>query len=578
MMTNRSTRDFRWGVLALAIILGVCLTASAAERSEDLSGEAEIAQPTLATPDSAEPQQGLAGAAKERPVLRLPEVVVKGDRQYRVSAERRDLLLMDPMWGMKEIPADMAQVAVPGLQEEKTAPLGDTLNARPYVFNLEAGAGNSRLGLGRLVAGWESKALHAGLRADYHVAESPEAYGMTPHDQETNASMHLGGTPLDGWELAGEITGRIAQHRQPWTSSKAWLEQWLKKYRVGSELALTPRTRWTAGASWSEVDGKAEGDTQKLLRANTLEIQTGLEQNITGLMVSDLNLSLDFHYWQQDTQPPRNRDVTEIRQQAVARLRLRPVSALLLDGGVRWDDYMGIAGYTSANVVGQISVLLPTGSVIYGSADAGLEWTPAPDWVFAHPHPAPIWVVEPEELLGHYRLGWRQRWSEQVSMDLVGFRKEAKRTPVWMDDNQDGLFALAPLDRTLVTGALLEVEVRYSEQLTQSFTYLYRQGDAAGRRYPYLPQHEGQTEVRWSHGGVSLELRYRFLGLRPFRYSVSESHLAPAHLLACRADFPVVKNLAGFIDLENMLNYAWEEWQGYPSRGFSALGGLRLHF
>lgn len=564
-----------WGWVCLMLL---CSPALAAERSEDLSGEAEIAQPALTKPDSVEPEPGPAGAAKERPVLKLPEVVVKGDRQYRVSAERRDLLLMDPMWGMKEIPADMAQVAVPGLQEQKAAPQGDTLNARPYVVTLEGGAGTSRLGLGRLVAGWESKSFHAGLRANYDIAESPEAYGFTPYDQDTNAALNIGGAPLSGWELNGEINGRIAQHRQPRSAPSAWLEHWLKQVRLGSELALTPRTQWTASANWSEVDGKERGEAQKWLRTGTLALQTGMEQSITGLMLSDLDLTVDYHYWRQHTQPPGNRDVDETCQQAVARLRLRPVSALLLDGGVRWDDYAGTAGYTSANVVGQISVLLPTGGVLYSSADAGLEWAPAPEWLFAHPHPSPFWLAEPEDVLGHYRLGWRQRWSEQVSMDLAGFRKEAKRTPVWLDGDRDGLFTLAHLPRTLIAGATLTLEVRYTEHVTQSFAYTYRQADAEGGEYPYLPQHEGQTEVRWNAGGTSLELRYRYLGSRAAAaWEPDDPGLKPAHLLEARADFPLWAKLDGFVDLKNMLNYAWEEWAGYPSRGFSVLGGLRLH-
>jgi hypothetical protein len=572
----------RWCVFSLLILMILSLSAPAAERSEDLSGEAEIAQPSLATPDSAEPERGMAGATKERPVLKLPEVIVKGDRQYRVSAERRDLLLMDPMWGMKEIPADMAQVAVPGLQEQKTAPQGDTLNARPYVFTLEGGAGTSRLGLGRLVAGWETQSFQAGIRADYAAGETPEAYGVIPYDQEANATVDIGGTPVSGWEVNGEVSGRAGSHRQPQPGWGEWLEQGLGQVRLGTALRLTSHTLLNAAAGWEMATELGQENSQGQLQARTLNFQTGLEQDITGLTVSDLNLTLQYDVWQQATQvqltstPDQNLD--ETLQQAMARLRFRPVSSLLLDGGIRWNDFTGPVSRTTANVVGQISVLLPTGSVLYGSGDAGLEWALVSEWMFQHPRPSLFWNPEPENVLGNFRLGWRQRWSEQISMDLAGFRREAEQTPVWMDEDRNGLFTLVNLPHTLVTGAVLEVEISYTEQLTQSVSYTYRQADAGGLRYPYLPQHEGETEVRWSSGGVSLELRYRYLGVRAAVPSEPDPSLGAAHLLESHADFPLLKNLDGFLDLKNMLNYAWEEWQGYPGRGFSVLGGLRLHF
>ncbi len=567
-------------VLGLALmplaVLGI-------ERGEELAGEHESAKPALSAPGGIEPKRAPAGAEQDRPTLKLPDVVIQGDRQYRVTAERRDLLLMDPMWGTKEIPADMTKVAVPGLNEEKDAPAADTVTAKNFIFSLETGGGIPALGSAELITGIEFPDLNVVLRSDYFAGERPLAFYFTPFDQGGTADLEAGVAAIPGVRLEAGASFQAESNRQPDLNSpwNQWLERANGVVRAGAEIEFAAQSKLKVSGNLGKFfqQGVHPAVIGPLLESQSGELQASFEQDVSGLTREDLNVYVSFQVKSQKAQfvtwPAWNDQ--EYLHKLQARLRFRPVSVILLDLGVRMDDFRGPASYSTADVVGQASLQLPTGTVIYGAIDAGLEWQLVSEWAFQHPRQELFWLPEPERLLGHYRVGWRQRFGENLSLHALGFRRDARRTPAWVDPEANLLFTLVNLPETRVDGGRLEAEIRYLPGLSQTLAYTYRQAEAGpDRKIPNLPQHAFKTELGLEGTGFSVSVVYRYLGARYGDPAEIEPGLPAAHLLGARGDAQLAPWLDIFLSLDNILNYTWYEWRGYKGRALSILAGLRL--
>jgi outer membrane cobalamin receptor len=208
-----------------------------------------------------------------------------------------------------------------------------------------------------------------------------------------------------------------------------------------------------------------------------------------------------------------------------------------------------------------------------------LRWRPESDWAYEQPHPAVGLLPEPEAVDADWRGGWRQNWVGVISTDLAGFYQRTRNTPVWLDANRDGLFEYANLNDTHVSGVQAVVEIRYTGELSQSLKATYRQADAGDSAHvPYLPAREFSTELRWTRAPWEISASYEYLGER---YSLPGNDavlLSPAHLVGSKVDYEIVRGWNVFARLDNMLSYAWEEWAGYPARGFAVLAGTRVSF
>ncbi|MBN1594958.1 hypothetical protein JW933_03435, partial [candidate division FCPU426 bacterium] len=258
----------------------------AAERGEELAGEHETIAPVLSVPGSREPERDKAGAKQDRPTLKLPEVVVTGDRQYRVTAERRDLLLIDPMKGTKEMPADMGKVAVPGLDEIKGAPAAETVSAKNYLLVVEAGGGSQRWNEGRLVAGFELTDFLCILRADYSSLDHPEAFGIRPFDQKGNADVTFSIGLLPGAKVSLDLAGKAESNRQPENRAQGWgdwLERAARSAAIRSELELGNRSKLFFAGSLGKFDQYGKGDDHPPFYGSEFgEAKAEYEQDIQG--------------------------------------------------------------------------------------------------------------------------------------------------------------------------------------------------------------------------------------------------------------------------------------------------------
>jgi TonB-dependent receptor-like protein len=572
--------------LPTVVLLGLTAPVIAAERDGELSGEHDTAVPKMASPGGSEPERKRAGADQNRPSLKLPEVVVQGDRQYRVTAERRDLLLMDPMWGTKEMPADIGKVAVPGLDDEKGAPAADTITAKNYLFSLEAGGGSSRLGEARVLAGYEFQKANCVLRADYLAEDHPLAYAIRPFDQKGNAELAIGFDAIPATRLTLGVFGRGESNRQPENRIQGWgdwMERASGKVHLRSEIEISNYSKMNlVGSIGNSFQQGIGGNRHSVLKSRFAEVLAEFEQDIQGLTPEDLNLFVRFHVMRQEaellseTQPWKE---GEFLQKLLARFRFRPVSALHLDLGVRIDEFSGVENKNTSDVVGQASLVLPFGTVLYGQMDAGLDWDLVSEWSYEHPRQAVFGLPRPERVIGKIKAGWRQRFGDQISSNVVWFQEDIEDIAVWLDGNRDGLFTLVNLSQGKIDGSEVELEIQYSRQFSQIVKYTYRQASYAEILFlPNIPEHEANVELRVALSAATVSLRYRYLGQRYGDPAEKTPSLAAAHLAYLDCDFKVLSYLNVFIKLENILGVSWDKWLGYPGRTFNGLAGARISF
>jgi hypothetical protein len=559
---------------------------AAEDRTGELSGIVETVKPEQAAPGIKEPEATLPSKNEaSRPALKMPEVVVKGERQFRVTAERRELLMLDPMSGTKEIPSDLAAVAIPGLDTHKGAPVLQTLTAKNYLMSFEAGVGTSRLTESRLALGQEFTGFNYLFRSEYAAGQEPEAFGFTPYGQGVDAGLDLRANLTQDLNIMFTLTGRGETQSQP-NQALAWGE-WLERGHVGAAL----QAEQVFGAL---ADLKCSGKFQSFVQRGTPAEQPALnaqvyggkaeyEQKIGHVLNDGLSFWAQFDVQGQKTRTsnfaPQDQEVSEQLKTTSLLGRFRFATLLLLDLGVELGDYQGEVTRNTANIIGSLSLVFPTGSFLYTQSHPGLRWKPMSDWAYEQPHPGRAFLPKPEVMQSNYRAGWRQSWLGMVSSDLAWFRQKSGDTLVWLDMNQDGLFEFQNLENTYVDGAEAGVEIHYSPSVSQSVIYTYRYATAGSDFFwPYVPKHQIQTELRVTRLPWEVSVQYKYAGERYAATDENASQLNPAHLLGAKIDYELRPGWTVFMRLENLLNANWEEWAGYPARSLSALAGLRVGF
>ncbi len=571
----------------LVLMLGSVVSGWAAEdRTGELSGNLEVEKKTTTgAPVVQEPEATIPSKSNtSRPALKMPEVVVKGERQFRVSSERKELLMMDPMSGTKEIPSDLAAVSIPGLDTQKGAPLSETHSAKNYLLLLEAAAGTHRQVEGRVAAGQEFENINYFLQGEYAAGAYPAAYGFVPFGQHGDANLDIRLNPTSDSNILLTLLGQGETQTQPQPVS-VWGER-LERMHTGAmlqgDLALGSRVQMSASGSFRSFLQRGGQTESPVLKAQNYSGKIEYEQKVGKLLNEGLSIWGQLELQGQNSkweQSSGQQDLAELLKRLTVLSRFRLATMVLLDFGVRLEEYQGDVSRNAAHMLGSLSFVLPTGSVFYGQSQPGLQWQPVSEWAYAQPHPGVVSLPVPEHRQTALRAGWRQRWWSLVSSDVAWFREENQATPVWLDMDQDGVFLQRQLERTTANGLEVGLDIHYSDAISQSVVYTYRQADAGSEpNWPYVSMHQMKTEVRIVKAPVEVSLEYRYVDDRAVAPQESAARLSAAHLLGAKLDYEVAPGWTAFTRVENCLGYAWEEWQGYPARGLSGVLGMRVSF
>lgn len=571
------------------------LTARTVDRDEDLSGAQENMEPKAYHGLDQEPQRQKAGHDQKRPTLKLPEVIVKGEKQYRVSAEKKDLLDIDPMKETKDVPVDLSKVAIPGLTDEKNSPQSATVTSKNYVLRVESLGGNHDQLQDEVIAGYENNLFDAVLRSQYQASSLPEAFGFIPFDQKADLALNNRFKINPQWQLSLDLEGDTSAHRNPplAQSTGDWVRDQNGGVTVKNKIELNPQTLVNldlAASQYRLYTGPWHLQGNQLRRANVAKGHVDVDLMVPFLNERDLNVLAEGTLTSQalqETYPADQPHALDERFSTIkVHARYQPLAMITLDLGVKLDQLNRTLGVIAdQNVIGGLDLVFPWGTTLYTRLDGGLNWISAQDLI---PEPHRItWQsltttdpVQPEKLKQQLELGWRQKVTDDLTLDLSWEKKAMDHHLVWTNETGLPLFSFHQIDQVDINQAAFNLQFHPQGPLSLEMGVDYHQSawGSARQMVPYLPLWQGHAGLTWKNKPWTISLLYHYSDEVSALLSDPEVKLKAAHLLGLKANYQVTSMLDVLLEMNNLLSYDWEQWRGYPEPGLSLAAGLRMTF
>ena len=258
--------------------------------------------------------------------------------------------------------------------------------------------------------------------------------------------------------------------------------------------------------------------------------------------------------------------VTSVYGQLIA----RPVNALTVTGGARYDDHQAFGEHVTLGADAALRLGATTLRASYG------EGFKAPTLfqlfgAFGTP------TLQPETARS-FDLGVEQRLGAAVMARATYFNRRT-RNQIDFDLNS---FTYANLARTAAEGVELELSARPLDGLTLTANYTHldarnRSGDAnEGNELARRPRHSGSLNADYRFGfGLSVGGTLLAVG-RSFDNAGNSVRLDGYTLLGLRAELPVGERFSLYGRVENLTDEAYQTAAGYGASGRAAFGGVRL--
>ncbi len=567
----------------------------AIDRDEDLSGAQENMEPKSYHGLDQEPQRQKAGKDQKRPTLKLPEVIVKGERQYRVSAEKKELLDIDPMKATKDVPEDLSKVAIPGLKDEKNTPQSTTITSKNYVLRLEGVGGNHDQLRGEVIAGYENNSFDSVLRSQYNAISLPKVFGFVPLDQKAELTLSNRFKPTPQWQLSLDLEGDTSAHSSPPVPESLgdWVRDQNGSFALKNKIELNPQTLITldlAASQYRLYSGPWHFQNDQLRQANLAQGHVNVDITVPFLNQHDLNVLAEGTLTSQSLQengPTGTYGSLDERFSTIkVRTRYQPLSLITLDLGVKLDQLNRSLGVIAdQNIIGQVDLVFPWGTTLYTRLDGGLNWINARDLI---PEPLRItWQsltsnapVQPERLKDQLEVGWRQKVTDELTLDLSWKKKTIDHYLVWTNETGLPLFSFRQINDVSINQAAFSLQVHPQGSITMDLGMDYNEGQwgVNHQAIPYLPLWQGHAGVTWENNPWTISLLYHYSDARCASLSNPSVQLKAVHLLGLKANYQLTSKLDLLLEMDNLLSYNWEKWRGYPEPGLSLALGLRMTF
>jgi outer membrane receptor protein involved in Fe transport len=227
--------------------------------------------------------------------------------------------------------------------------------------------------------------------------------------------------------------------------------------------------------------------------------------------------------------------------------------------------------YFSANRVRRISPFMrfdaDFGVVLFGQFRTFIEPHTVVDQIESNRYVRDLSPIA-EEHMNSLTLGVSYTFTNGIRAQLTGSRENSKNKPYWKYEDHWTVCAM-DVDRTSVK---LDLTGQYVESLRGAFSLRYHD---YSQSVPYVPTFEVEARAEYdSKFGVKVEAIATHVGDR----TAPDSNLPAYTELDLRLEKTLVRNLAVFGGVENLLNADYEILTGYPEPGRKAYLGARLTF
>ncbi len=506
----------------------------------------------------------------EEPVFQLPELVIIGENQARIMAQK-ERLVDSPMRGLGEAPLlEKEEETIAGVRRRVPVAITERPRMGPSALaRIEGGS-----------PGFAGGAIWIG-RSQESSLQSFEAYGSQltgdgragepAGEREFGLAVGTGYLSRDGAAESGEGPAwarALAPVGLPDSGSAS-----LGWRRVSRELPYS-----TGSGDWRHVDrlfltgesGRSRNGFSGVGQVSLTRVRWP-GSDITGgwftgtsllpLMRSDV-VALSFR-------PRGEAEAAEVTGNRVL-LGGDIEAAVIKSEKIRFlagisVDWAGGEGFSAgqAGVSGGLSWISPWGPSLAVSFDPGLNQPWMSGEAARVPYSSFSSLPVPERVDADLGLRvWQEHWDgSELSAE---YRYRQVRDALSWEAAPAGLWEPAALDRLKVSELTLSARVFQLKPVELAATGTWRSISASGGKAANLPCAEGTLEARYPWKSFAFSAGLDVVQERPGSFSNAGGDLEPFRNLRVRAAWRASRKLEVYSRADNLLGRRIERWQGYP--------------
>jgi hypothetical protein len=571
-------------VLLAALALGAGRAHAEEASAPGRTGTAPSAPPPTALARKAPPgpSQAAAGTeakpskAVEEPVFQLPELVIVGENQARILAQKEQMA-DTPMKVLREAPLlEKEEGAVAALRLRDPAPFGRTPTKGPFGLVKAQGGSPTFLG-GDILYGTQGRNGFIAVRGQGDSLKGPAVAAGRAGGWNAGISV-LGAYDRSEPDAGAPGLARSLSSLTPYATGSFALG-WREAGRNLPAISAGARRRADSGfMSWEgATGGNRFADSGKL---EYLKVSAEGESR-DGFLVTE---RMKVAAWDGEALSLGARPRVELEYADKSGNHFLMGSDFLA-AWVPGERLRATAGMNAEGVF--------AGGIFLGSVRplGGVSWTtPAGPTVSAvfEPHISAPWMVKearecpyswfearmvPERELADFTLSaWQERWDG--SEVRAAFRlRESRDALAWYEFPGSGVYHEAALDELRVSEFSLGVRWHGFRNLGLYGTATFRAVSTEGGKATGLPKGEGLAGAEYRWRALTGNLEASAAGKRA--RSIAGGELAPYFDLAMRLGWRPVPEAELFAKVANLLGDDIEIWGGYPEpRGMLTFGAV----
>jgi vitamin B12 transporter len=253
--------------------------------------------------------------------------------------------------------------------------------------------------------------------------------------------------------------------------------------------------------------------------------------------------------------------------------KLKPIgSALVLNAGIRYDEYDGLAASGNRATY--------RAGAVYHIPDAEMSVRASYGTAFRAPSLNDLYYpfygnpsLRPEKSKG-FELGVEKSFMNKKASASVTYFEQKYEDLIQFDFQT---FLAANIAVAKVRGVEAETSFKITDSLNlgAGYTYLHTE-DAGGQRLPKRPEHKLNASAEYKTGGLSMLADYTLVGRR--FDSAAKDELKSYSLVNVSGNYKLTEIIGLFGRIENLLDEDYEEAKGFGTKGVSFYGGIRATY
>lgn len=565
--------------------------AFAAEKSGGIPDPEAPKPPPATVGTDKEAQPSVPAKGVEEPVFQLPDLVIVGENQARIMAQK-EALTGSPLQGLHEAPLlEKEESSIAALRRREPAPVPyPTRTGTGALLRLEGGSGGAFLGGGWIGRQTERRLL--GL--EFHGARilgEPVGTGYAG-GWEAGATFHVAHVSSPGAPVQERPAG--TKRLNPLMVGGV-AEQGRAAFAFGLSRLDLPRFTGVPGAERSRGSVQASGATSagggNLEAAVQVRYASiGATRHDSDALGTAVELSAQLTQWRSVTVVIRPRFEAEtadgsgspsllggtVEAAWVPGERIRGVAGITLEGA-SWTRPGGSRAFSGlASPMGGLAWTFGAGTTVSARFAPGVTVP----WVARAAVESPYSVFGtstiPERTLGDLRVAARMERRDGSHAEVAYRLRESRGAASWWERPGEGLFQPAHVSAATVHEGRLSLRTLRWNPLSVRVEAAWREIVTTGGAIANLPESEGVVSAAYPWKTLTFGADVTIAQARPG--SIDGPRLPGYGSLGLRAEWAPLPRIAVLLAASNLGGARIERWAGYPEPRRLVTIGARAAF